>query len=97
MFTPLSDFGSQSAQTSPDPKWSPLNIEDEEETVKEEVPLSVYVHEVSKVLLDEMKGLQDSNSDLKKEMEVLFYTCMYLFDNLLVYLLSSIILHYNST
>ena len=55
MFTPLSDFGSQSAQKSADPKWSPLNIEDEEKTVKEEVPLSVYVHEVSQVLLEQMK------------------------------------------
>ena len=41
-----------------------------------------------------IQGCYNSNSDLKKEMEVLFYTCMYQFDNLLVYLLSSIILHY---
>ena len=54
---------------------SPLNIEDEveEKNVKEEVPLSVDVHEVGEVLLQQMKGLQDSNSNLKKEMEVLFY------------------------
>ena len=37
-----------------------LNIEDKEKTVKEEVPLFVYVHEVSQVLLEQMKGLQDS-------------------------------------
>ena len=54
---------------------SPLNIEDEveEKNVKEEVPLSVDVHVVGEVLLEQMKGLQDSNSDLEKEMEVLFY------------------------